>query len=243
VEPLNRATSRPYTVMGKNFTPMTALAPYRERGAATWYGRRYHGKQTSSGEPYDMYAMTAAHTILPIPSYARVTNLDNGRSVVVRINDRGPFVGERLIDLSYVAAHKLDIVRSGSAQVEVETVLTASDGAPQATQQPARRPHCRRRLRRYRPQALDSQQPTPLVADSAGLYLQLAAFSLKENAERFAERASTQLDGYGPQLRIVSSGSMYRIHVGPYADRGTAEQAAARITALLGATPIITAPR
>ena len=97
-EPINRGTSRPYVVMGRSYTPMTSHAPYRARGIATWYGRRYHGKQTSSGEIYDMYAMTAAHTTLPIPSYARVTNLADGRSVVVRVNDRGPFVGERLID-------------------------------------------------------------------------------------------------------------------------------------------------
>ena len=130
VEPINRATSRPYQVMGKSYTPMTAVAPYRERGLATWYGRRYHGKQTSSGETYDMYAMTAAHTTLPIPSYARVTSIDNGRSVVVRINDRGPFVGNRLIDLSYVAAYKLDLLRGGSGMVEVESIVTADANPP-----------------------------------------------------------------------------------------------------------------
>ena len=123
VEPLNRATMRPYVVTGKHYTPMTALGPYKARGVATWYGRRYHGKQTASGERYDMYAMTAAHTTLPIPSYARVTNLANGRSVVVRINDRGPFVEGRLIDLSYTAAHKLRVLAGGNARVEVEAIV------------------------------------------------------------------------------------------------------------------------
>lgn len=123
LEPLHRGATRPYNVMGRDYVPMTTLARYKARGTATWYGRRYHGKPTSSGEPYDMYAMTAAHTTLPIPSYARVTNLANGKSVIVRINDRGPFVGERLIDLSYTAAHKLGLVKEGSGLVEVETIL------------------------------------------------------------------------------------------------------------------------
>ena len=99
LEPLVRGTARPYTAMGRSYTPMTQLAPYRARGVGTWYGRRYHGKRTASGEIYDMYAMTGAHPVLPIPSYARITNLDNGRSVVVRINDRGPFLESRVIDL------------------------------------------------------------------------------------------------------------------------------------------------
>ncbi|HEX6004125.1 MAG TPA: septal ring lytic transglycosylase RlpA family protein [Burkholderiales bacterium] len=123
LEPLNRGASRPYTVMGRQYVPMANLSRYKARGNATWYGRRYHGKPTSSGEIYDMYAMTAAHPTLPIPSYARVTNLANGKSVIVRINDRGPFIGDRLIDLSYTAAYKLGLVTNGSGLVEVETIL------------------------------------------------------------------------------------------------------------------------
>ena len=122
-EPLHRGTMRPYNVMGKNYTPMTQLAPYKARGTATWYGRRYHGQKTASGEIYDMYRMTAAHTILPIPSFARVTNLATDKSVVVRINDRGPFHSDRLIDLSYTAAYKLGLLGGGSALVEVETIM------------------------------------------------------------------------------------------------------------------------
>ncbi|HEY0877805.1 MAG TPA: septal ring lytic transglycosylase RlpA family protein [Zeimonas sp.] len=121
-EPVLARTARPYTVFGRTYTPMNALVPYRERGMASWYGRRYHGKPTSSGEPYDMYAMTAAHPTLPIPSYVRVTRVSNGRSVVVRVNDRGPFLQNRLIDLSYTAAAKLGFVEAGSAEVEVEAI-------------------------------------------------------------------------------------------------------------------------
>jgi rare lipoprotein A len=123
VEPLHKWANRPYKAMGKEYVPMTRLAPFRQRGLASWYGKRYHGQKTSSGEVYDMYAMSAAHPTLPIPSYARVTNVANGRSVVVRINDRGPFHSARIIDLSYAAAYKLGYVTAGSAQVEVESVI------------------------------------------------------------------------------------------------------------------------
>lgn len=122
-EPLARGAMKPYVVMGQSYTPMTQLAPYKVRGVASWYGRRYHGQQTSSGEIYDMYAMTAAHTVLPIPSYVRVTNLANNKSVILRINDRGPFYPDRVIDLSYTAAYKLGVLGGGKAMVEVESIL------------------------------------------------------------------------------------------------------------------------
>jgi len=138
-EPLNPRTARPYVVFDRQYVPMAALAPYRERGIASWYGRRYHGRPTSSGEVYDMYAMTAAHPTLPIPSYVRVTHLRNGRSVVVRVNDRGPFLNDRLIDLSYAAAAKLGYVNAGSAEVEVE-LITRFDGAPRELQAAAAPP-------------------------------------------------------------------------------------------------------
>jgi rare lipoprotein A len=123
IEPLHKYANRPYNALGRDYVPMTSLQPFRQRGMASWYGKRYHGQKTSSGEVYDMYAMTAAHPTLPIPSYARVTNLANGRSVVVRINDRGPFRGTRIIDVSYVAAHKLGFIQAGQAQVDVEAVV------------------------------------------------------------------------------------------------------------------------
>jgi rare lipoprotein A len=125
-EPLHRYANRPYQRFGKDYVPLTRVAPYSETGIASWYGRRYHGGPTSSGETYDMYAMSAAHPTLPIPSYARVTNLANGRSVVVRINDRGPFHSDRIIDLSYTAAWKLGYADSGSARVRVEAVIPAA---------------------------------------------------------------------------------------------------------------------
>ena len=128
-EPLHRYANRPYTVFGKDYRPLSSVQPFRQRGMASWYGKRFHGQKTSSGEPYDMYKMTAAHPTLPIPSYVRVTNLANGRSVVVRINDRGPFHAGRVIDLSYVAAHKLGYIAAGAAQVEVEAIVPGSSRA------------------------------------------------------------------------------------------------------------------
>jgi len=126
-EPLHRYANRTYVVLGNTYTPQTERRAYREEGLASWYGRRFHGKKTSSGELYDMYAMTAAHPTLPIPSYARVTSLVNGRSVVVRINDRGPFHSNRLIDLSYTAAHKLGYLGQGRARVRVESIEPDAD--------------------------------------------------------------------------------------------------------------------
>ena len=158
-EPLLPRTMRPYSVFGQQYTPMTRLEPFRQRGVASWYGRRYHGQPTSSGERYDMYAMTAAHPTLPIPSYVRVTHTGNGRSVVVRVNDRGPFLHGRVIDLSYTAAARLGYVEAGSAEVDVE-LLTQFDGADTvaaaaASPQPA-----------VQAAATSLQQPAPAAASA-----------------------------------------------------------------------------
>lgn len=126
VEPLHRFANRTYVALGNTYTPLTERRAYSEEGLASWYGRRFHGKKTASGEPYDMYAMTAAHPTLAIPSYARVTALDSGKSVVVRINDRGPFHSKRVIDLSYTAAHKLGYLKRGSTRVRVESLDPAA---------------------------------------------------------------------------------------------------------------------
>lgn len=122
LEPIARSNTRPYTVLGKSFVPHTNHKTFSQTGTASWYGRKFHGKKTANGETYDMYAMTAAHPTLPIPSYARVTRPSTGKSVIVRINDRGPFHSSRVIDLSYVAAAKLDLIAPGSGTVLVEAI-------------------------------------------------------------------------------------------------------------------------
>ena len=122
-EPLHRYANQPYVALNKTYTPMTVPGNYKQRGIASWYGKKFNGQRTSSGEKYNMYAMTAAHPTLPIPSFARVTNVATRKSVVVRINDRGPFLHDRIIDLSYTAAHKLGIINNGSSEVEVESMI------------------------------------------------------------------------------------------------------------------------
>jgi rare lipoprotein A len=125
-EPFHRFANRPYTVFGQTYVPVVNKEATKQRGLASWYGKKFHGQKTSSGEPYDMFAMTAAHKTFPIPSYARVTNLKNGLSVVVRINDRGPFHSGRIIDLSYAAAVRIGIASAGSGMVEVERIYAAN---------------------------------------------------------------------------------------------------------------------
>ena len=141
VEPRSRNGNPPfYEVFGKRYYVLSSSSGYWERGVASWYGPGFHKERTSTGEPYDMYGMTAAHKTLPLPAYLRVTNLQNGRSIVVRVNDRGPFVGNRIIDLSYTAAAKLDMLRNGTAMVELRSidpaappaVITASAALPAA---------------------------------------------------------------------------------------------------------------
>ena len=238
VEPIRGATSRPYTVMGRSYTPMTTLQPYTARGIATWYGRRYHGKPTSSGEIYDMYAMTAAHTTLPIPSYARVTHVATGKSVVVRINDRGPFVEGRIIDLSYTAAHKLGVLAGGSAMVEVETIMPGS--APASPPVAAARPEPEPVV--TPPAAVVAPPPPappsiPVTADAGRYYLQLGAFGSKENAENFLARL--QASGAADNLHIHARDQLYRVHAGPYASQAAAREAGDRLAAALGVKPVV----
>src|SRR5438067_6310058 len=149
LEPLNRFANRPYAVFGRNYIPATSLRPYKERGLASWYGRRFHNQKTSTGEPYDMYAMTAAHPTLPLPSYARVTNLANGRSVVVRVNDRGPFHPGRIIDVSRAAAQVLGMIERGTTRVHIESL---GEGPPGTVTDRARKSRRRGGRTRRAPQ-------------------------------------------------------------------------------------------
>ena len=248
-EPLNRATMRPYAVMGRNYTPMTRVEPYRARGVASWYGRRYHGKQTSSGELYDMYGMTAAHTVLPIPSYVRVTNISNGKSVIVRINDRGPFISDRLIDLSYTAAWKLGIVAGGSGLVDVETIIPgttpAAEPPPVATAKPLAAPTIEvTALPPVAPAAAAPVAPaipatsTTKIAAS-GSYLQFGAFGVQANADSYLARLQSQADWLAGTLRVHSNDGVFRVQAGPFPSEAAAREAAERATQLLGSKPVV----
>ena len=224
LEPLSRFSNRPYTVFGVEYVPATTLRPYKERGIASWYGRKFHNQKTSNGETYDMYAMTAAHPTLPLPSYARVTNVATGKSVVVRVNDRGPFHPGRVIDLSYAAAYRIGIAQKGSGQVEVESILP-SGAPPQVAVVP------------LPPVAVAEAMPVaPMaVGQEAGAYfVQLGAFANNGNAQVFVEHVANQVAPLGVQTRVRQDGGLFRVSVGPYATRDEAARMATRLREALG---------
>ncbi len=229
IEPLRKSNMRPYVVLGKTYTPMTALVPYKKRGIASWYGRRYHGKKTASGEIYDMYGMTAAHTTLPLPSYAQVTNIKNKKSVVVRINDRGPFLSNRLIDLSYTAAYKLDVLGRGSAWVEVESILPRNTVTKATTEPPA--PALKSVDR-------SASNTIATTSDTSRIYLQLAAFSAYNSADTFLARMRTELPELTNALGITAKDGLFKVHAGPYSDQILARQAADKISHSFSIRPI-----
>jgi rare lipoprotein A len=238
-EPLHRYANRPYIALGKTYTPLTSTGALKQRGIASWYGKKFHGQRTSVGEVYDMYAMTAAHPTLPIPSYARVTNLANQRSVVVRVNDRGPFLHERVIDLSYTAAHKLGILGSGSAEVEVES-LAANASTNIITSNAVQN------------QPLEGGVPTAvtetavlsaLPPSSAGnVYLQLGAFKSQQGAESFLARMRGELGDLGKQFSMSKKDGLVRVHVGPYASQSEARGSAENMENKLGFKPMLNLP-
>lgn len=221
-EPRARYGNRsPYTVLGRSYHVMDDARGYVERGIASWYGEKFHGRATSSLEPYDMYQFTAAHKTLPLPTYARVTNLENGRSVIVRVNDRGPFHEGRVIDLSYAAAIKLGIHVRGTAQVEVQALVGGERGTPSrvVSTPPAARPAARERT-----------------------WLQIASFGDKDNARRLADRLErADLDDVKIERARVRGDRVYRVRIGPFAARESAERQAAQVRALgLGQPTLVT---
>ncbi len=193
-----------YTVFGEEYRVISSSEGYRERGLASWYGRKFHGKPTSSGVTYDMYAQTAAHKTLPIPTFVRVTRLDNGRSIVVRVNDRGPFVDGRIIDLSYAAADRLGMTEEGLTPVEVKALspyqyLAWHPSLPTQNAQPL--------------SASASAAAAPASSLRHDQFLQVGAFSQRQTAEYLRQRLSDRL---GPGVEIASSAdALYRVRIGP----------------------------
>lgn len=260
VEPIRPGgPNKPYAVNGRSYTPETRDVAVRETGLASWYGRKFHGRRTASGEVYNMYAMTAAHPTLPIPSYARVRNPRNSREVVVRINDRGPFHPGRIIDLSYTAALKLDLLR-GVGKVEVERITyedirtgawkRGGDGngnddkavavaaatidappppEPAAAPAPAAPPPIR-----------SAAEPSRAFTSAArGWWVQLGAFRERGGAEGFQQRVAAELDWLAPLLAIFNEAPVHRLQAGPYASRDEATGAAERIREALKLVPVI----
>jgi len=206
-EPRARLGNPPfYEVYGTRYTVLADSSGFVERGVASWYGRDFHGARTATGELYDMYGMTAAHRVLPLPCYVRVTNLSNGRTVVVRVNDRGPFKSNRIIDLSYTAALKLDMLRTGTTLVEVRAL--DPEGAP---------------------------PPAPLPAPPAhlALYAQAGAFASEANANRLRERiVQSGIAGAFVRRDDLKGQVLYRVRIGPIASVEEYDALSARLREL-----------
>ena len=209
-----------YEVFGKRYYTLNTSRGYHEKGISSWYGKKFHGRRTSSGETYDMYAMTAAHKTLPLPTYVEVTNLANGRKVIVKVNDRGPFHGDRLIDLSYSAAKKLDIISKGTGMVEIRAITAGDNTVSQVVS--------------------DVKYPNK-GNGPVGLYLQVGAFSTSTSAEQLKTKLQQQI---GDAILIAPltkpNGNLYRVRVGPLASVEYGDSLASRLLDLgFGNTHIV----
>ncbi len=216
----------PYTVLGKTYRVMPSSNGYRETGIASWYGKKFHGRATSSQEPYDPYAMTAAHKRLPLPTYVRVTNLENRKQIIVKVNDRGPFHDDRIIDLSFAAAHKLGYANKGTARVLLEAIDTREPGRepppspgvlgapPRPVPAPSLPPAA----------APPASQPAPTTAGTAQIYLQVGAYTDLNAAVRLQQQlaSATQMPvGIFSQFENGRS-DVHRVRVGPIASEAEA---------------------
>lgn len=251
IESYSKSGNKPYVVFGKKYVPFTDARPFKQTGRGSWYGKKFHGQKTSSGELYDMYKMSAAHPTLPIPSYARVTNVSNGKQVIVRVNDRGPFHSSRVIDLSYTAALKLGYIGHGSAELQVERLLPAdieqilankgnASSSAVATEAVAMPISAATQLA---PAAI---QPVTFVPDGnassgsaatpivSGFYLQFGAYSQAANAESVRTRLTQDASSVLPQLMVEPSNNLYRLYSGPFATREAAAAAAAQVQGTTG---------
>ena len=229
IEPFHSGAARPYVALGRSYTPITDDRPLVQRGQASWYGRQFHGSRTSTGEIYDMFAMTAAHPTMPLPSYARVTNLRSGETVIVRVNDRGPFRDGRVIDLSYAAAMRLGIAANGTGEVEVQRITYREIAAASTASTVAAAPAA-------------VTPPAAAVATGGGRWaVQLGAFAGADRAQELLARVQAELAkpqagslAAEAQPRIESDGVLHRVLLGALPEREAATTLATRLAALLG---------
>jgi len=219
VEPFNARANQPYIALDNKYIPMTSFYPYKERGVASWYGKRYHGKKTSIGEYYDMYSMTGAHTTLPIPCYVRVTNTENGKSVIVRINDRGPFKKDRVIDLSFAAAYKLRLSDKGSGPVEVELIdprqFSALKKTPDVITEKIKEK-----------EVTPSQPKTEEAITIEPLYIQAGAFKNEKNADLLLKQLSEMKLENTPPFKKEFTEDLFHVVIGPFNSKNEANNVA-----------------
>ena len=258
VEPHSRGGNKStYEVWGKKYNVMPSSKGFRQRGLASWYGKKFHGHLTSNGETYDMYAMTAAHKNLPLPTYVRVTNLDNGKLVIVRVNDRGPFHGDRVIDLSYAAASKLGYHKKGVAQVLIEAIdantwTVAGEQALRRQRQQAGAQAVGSVNTPPKPVSVASKTATETKSASnnitqqsgrlSGYYIQAAALSKAVSAVGLSEQLKSRLRRADVLVEQATTGKLYRVLIGPIADRKSAELLGQTITEFGFATPLLLLP-
>jgi rare lipoprotein A len=259
VEPKSRyGNMKSYEVFGQRYVTKASSRGHVERGKASWYGKKFHGRKTSSGERYDMYQMTAAHKTLPLPTYALVTNLGNGRSTVVKVNDRGPFVGNRVIDLSYAAAKRLDMIHAGTAMVEVRSIDPRDHGGkvkiPLRMASASATPKVASERRAVKASAAAARgsaaRPTsslPALASGSGrpVYLQVGAFGSRGNALQLQSQLSGAVDQ--PVLvrtasTAAASNPLYKVQVGPLNSEADADALGRRLAALGIASPVLVTP-
>lgn len=210
-----------YVVLGRRYQVMKTANGFRQRGIASWYGSKFHGHRTSSGETYNMYAMTAAHKSLPLPSYVRATNLDNGKSIIVRVNDRGPFHDDRIIDLSFAAAKKLDITANGTGKIEIEYIN------PHQTRAKARVAAINNK-----PAGKSARANVSINTDKSPqrLYLQVGAFAQRINAEQLQQRIAGVLDSGDISTGYSIGNKLYRVRIGPLANAEEAGKLVDKLT-------------
>ena len=202
-EALSKRASRPYVAFDKKYIPMKKIIPFEEEGYASWYGKRYHGRKTSIGETYDMYQMTGAHKTLPLPCYIKVTNLENKLSVIIRVNDRGPFIDERIVDLSYAAAQRLRIIEKGSELVKIEMLNPSL-------------------AKKNLDQSDNTSSADPSIKD---FYIQAGAFSSEDNATNLINKLTTIIFKNSLNIRKINKNSLYLVTIGPYDTQKFAEKA------------------
>ena len=234
IEAFTPSTGKPYVIFGKTYTPDVSGGPYRAQGHASWYGKKFHGKATANGERYDMYGMTAAHPTLPLPSYVRVTRLSNNKSIVVRVNDRGPFLNNRLIDLSYVAAYKLGMLSPGSAEVLVERITPEQIRNWQSAPVPAS--FAAATTVTTVPPPAAASAPAPVVAQTQEPKPVSDTLALSDTARQSASTTSTA--SAAPPVSSaqvpVAPGSMF-LQLGAFADASKAQALAARVSSQIPA--------
>ena len=210
VEPFNVRANQPYIALDNKYTPMTSFYPYKEKGIASWYGKRYHGKKTSVGEIYDMYTMTGAHTTLPIPCYVRVTNTENGKSVIVRINDRGPFKKDRVIDLSFAAAYKLRLSDKGSGPVEVELIDPRQFSALKKMPDAITEKFKEKEVVSVQTKSVDILEP------SDAIFIQAGAFKNEKNADLLLKQLTDMKLENSPPSKKQFSEDLFHVVIGPF---------------------------